>query len=263
MSKFSAMILLLGVSMLVGSQDRLDGQDFRVESKVFVGDADAPASENLTLYQSGLAFDFLMDRETETPAEIVIFDSRKRQLVLLDVKRRLRTDIEDFELLKMLEGLRNSAEANPDANFLLNPELETEFDADANVISVRNDDMSYQVHGKAPEQLVGMPLFYEAMNRLTQLSASDPNRLPPFARMAVNQEIKKHGLFPQEIELTMRAGAVSRNEFRARSTHTVTWQLSQQDTASIAKAKEYWMSFEKVRIGVYRGIDEPRTALNK
>ena len=263
MSKFSAMVLLLGVSMFVGSEDRLDGQDFQVVSQVFVGESEEPSSENLTLYQSGLAFDFLMDVGTDTPTEIVIFDSRKKQLVLLDVKRQLRTDIEDFELLKMLEGLRNSAETNQDADFLLNPQLETEFDSDANLISVGNDDMSYRVHGKAPEQLVGMPLFYEAMNRFTQLSASDPKRLPPFARMAVNQEIKKHGLFPAEIELTMRAGAVSRNEFRARSTHTVSWQLSQQDIASIEKAKEYWMSFEKVGIGVYRGIDEARTALNK
>lgn len=263
-AKFTTMIFLLGVCMCAGLQANLNGQDFRVVSQVFVGDSDSPSSENLTLYQSGLAFDFQMDQASPgTPSEVVIFDSRKKQLVLLDVKRQLRTDIEDFELLKMLEGLRSTAETNEEVDFLINPELETSYDVDENLITVSNDDMTYQVRGRAPDDLVGMPMFYEAMDRFTQLSASDPKRLPPFARMAVNQQIRKHGLFPKQIDLSMRAGAISRNEFRARSKHTVTWQLSQQDIASIQEAKEYWMSFEKVTIGVYRGIDEPRTALSK
>lgn len=261
-AKFRTIVFLLGVWMCAGIHTNVSGQDFRVDSRVFVGGEETPASQNLTLYQSGLAYDFQLDG-SGTPSEVVIFDSRKKQLVLLDIKRNLRTDIESFELLKMLEGLRASVELNEDANFLLNPQLETRFDSDTNIITVGNEDMTYEVHGKAPEELVGMPMFFEAMDRFTQLSASDPKRLPPFARMAVNQEIRKHGLFPAEIELTMRAGAVSRNEFQARSVHTVTWQLSQQDLARIEQAKEYWMSFEKVSIGVYRGVDEARTVLSK
>ena len=245
-------------------QNESHGQDFRVESQVFVGGSNSPASENLTLYQSGLAYDFQMDVTAPgTPLEIVIYDSREKKLVLLDMQRKLRTDIPDFELIKMLESLRESGASKEDANFLLNPELESNFDVKSDTITVTNDDMTYRAKGKAPENLVAMPMFYEAMDQFTRLSASDPKRLPPFARLALNREIRNHGLFPVGIEMSMRAGAISREEFNARSTHTVMWQLSRNDIARIEEAKRHWMSFEKVSIGDYRGIGERQAALSK
>lgn len=265
MTEISKWIAVTGfVLMSCILQGNTDAQDFRVESQVFVGGANTPASENLTLYQSGMAYDFQMDIDAPgSPLEIVIYDSREKQLILLDLQRKLRTDIPDFELLKMLESLRASGETNEDANFLLNPELESGFDVKTDTITVSNDDLTYRARGKAPENLIAMPFFYEAMTQFTRLSASDPKRLPPFARLALNREIQKLGLFPVNIEMSMRAGAISREEFNARSTHTVMWELSKQDLMRIEEAKRNWIGFEKVSIGVYRGIAEPQVSLSK
>ncbi len=259
------LMLLIGLAVGAGMVGNLAAQDFRVESQVFVGDAGSPSSENLTLYLEGVAYDFQMSAESPgEPIEVVIFDSRNKVLVLLDIERELRTDIADFELLKMLQGLRESAKENEASDFLLNPELASNFDINTNVLTVSNDDMTYRAKGEAPPQdLIGMPLFYEAMEQFTRLSASDPKRLPPFARLVLNREIRKHGLFPTSIEMSMRAGAITRNEFNARSAHTVIWQLSQQDRERIQFAKKQWMNFEKVSIGTYRDLGERQAALSR
>lgn len=257
---------LLSMAMVLGAgTDRtLTAQDFRVESQVFVGKATSPASENLTLYQGGLAYDFQLNAESpDEVLEVVIYDSRNKQLILLDTRRKLRTDVPDYELIKLVESLKSTADDNQDVDFLVNPQLESNYDVKTNWISVANDDIAYRATGKAPEQLAAMPVFYEAMDQYTRLSASDPKRLPPFARLALNREIRRYGLFPTEIEVNLRAGAITRNEFSARSTHTVMWQLSKRDLQRIEKAKSQWMSFEKVGIAKYRGLDARQAALDE
>ena len=230
-------------------------QDFRVESRVYVGDNEVPASENLTLYSGGLAYDFqLATDETHEPIEIVIYDSRQRTFVLLDTVRELRTDIADFELLKMLENLRSAVEQNEDLDFLMNPQFEKTFDIDTGWIALTNNDITYRARGEAPRDLSAMPFFYEAQDQFTRLSASDPKRLPPFARLALNSEIRRQGLFPAEIEVNMRSGTVAKKEFRAHSNHVVVWQLSKQDQRRIDEAKSRWMTYEKVALGEYRQL---------
>lgn len=264
MTKIAMLALATGVFVGVGMVNRLDAQDFRVVSQVFIGDSNSPSSENLTLYQGGVAYDFQMNLQSPgTPSEIVVYDSRNKQIVLLDMQREMRTDIAEFELLKMLEGLRETAEINEDTNFLLNPQLASEFDINKSELTVSNEDMTYLAHGEAPENLVGMPLFYEAMDQFTRLSASDPRRLPPFARLVLNQEIRKHGLFPKTIHMSMRAGAITREKFVARSSHAVAWELSEEDAKRIQSAKNHWMSFEKVSIATYRELGEPQATLRK
>ena len=232
-------------------------QDLRVESQVFVEGTETPVSENLTLFNGQITYDFQFAKDNSKQfTEIVIFDLRTRQFVLLDLERELRTDIAEFQLLKMVENLRGVAEVNEDTNFLLNPEFETEVDHDKGIVTLSNDDMTYQATGSQPGNTADLGSYFDSMDQLTRLSASDPSRLPPFPRLALNQEIQRNGLFPSEIEVRYRAGTISKEEFQAKSKHTAGWELSDEDQVRIKKAKIHWMQFERVSLATYRGIEE-------
>ena len=47
--------------------------DFRVENRIFAGDAKTPQSQGTTIFHEGLVIDFCGN-----PAEVVIFDPRRR-----------------------------------------------------------------------------------------------------------------------------------------------------------------------------------------
>ena len=85
-------------------------QEFRVETHVFSGDSTLPVSENITLYDGYMVYDFQMAMdESNNAAEIVIFDSRQKSFVLLDLQRKYRTDIHQVTLVKMVEQKINSS----------------------------------------------------------------------------------------------------------------------------------------------------------
>ena len=232
------------------------GQDYRINTQVFVGDSQTPVSENLTLYNGDLVYDYQLAMDAnQTTTEIVIYDSRQKSFVLLDVKRELRTDIQQFELLKMMENIRQTAEVNEDVSFLVDPQFDDpKFDIDENTLTVSNNDMTYVARCEGARELAAMAIFYDAMDQFTRLKASDPQSLPPFARLELNRAIRNHGLFPTQIEFMMKAGTLFDQEFRARSRHTTVWSLSNKDRERIASTKRQWMSFKKVSFGEFRNI---------
>lgn len=255
---FCAVLVVVATENLVAQEMAPDaGQDFRVVSQIFVDGTATPVTENLTLLSGRLAYDFQLATDgSNEVTEIVIFDQRKRQLILLDIKRELRTDIADFELLKMVENLRTISEFNEDTDFLLNPQFERQVDLKAKTITLSNDHMTYRATGAANSETERLAIYYDTMDQLTRLSASDPARLPPFSRLALNREIRRNGFFPAEVEVSYRAGAVTKDEFNARSTHSPVWQLSNEDRKRIEIAKRYWMQFEKVTLGDYRDLGQ-------
>lgn len=65
------------------------GQDFRIETDVFVGNEERASMTTLTLFQGSTVYDYL---GTEQP-EITIFDAKRGRFVLLDCQRQIRTSI--------------------------------------------------------------------------------------------------------------------------------------------------------------------------
>ena len=253
---FCATLFATATNRLAAQEAATAQENFRVESQIFADSGEAPVAENLTLFNGHMVYDFQMTTDgSNEVAEIVIFDQRNRQLVLLDLKRELRTDIAEFELLKIVENLRTISEVDEDTNFLLNPQFETEVDLKGRSITLSNDQMTYRATGAENSQTERLAIYYDSMDRLTRLSASDPTRLPPFPRLALNREIRRNGFFPAEVEVTYRAGAMTKNELNARSKQTPVWQLSNEDRKRIELAKRQWIQFEKVTLGTYRGLD--------
>ncbi len=104
-------LVCIVLSLAIGSP--LQGADFRIETKIFVGDQPEPVSQNLTLFHRGVVYDFLT-----APAQIAIFrhsvTSEEGRFILLDPRRQLRSEISSDQIMAFLNGLKAWAAAQDD-----------------------------------------------------------------------------------------------------------------------------------------------------
>src|SRR5262245_1075333 len=83
-------------------------EDFRIETKVFVGDEEEPVSETTTLFYDQAVYDFLT-----APEQIAVFrkagGGRPGRFILLDPERRIRTELSTDQIAGAMNKLRNWA----------------------------------------------------------------------------------------------------------------------------------------------------------
>ena len=256
MSRIQVLIVYLLLSS-TGLAQHLSGQEFRIESQVYVGDSLPPFSRNVTLFTPKLIFDLrLSDDAEQQPVEYVVFDTREKLLVLLDVEREVRVEILDLELLKLLEGLRRETMQNDRTKFLTSDNFEEETDWSDGWVTLTSPSITYRYKGNQPKDVSCLPPYFEFLDHFTRLNASDPTKIPPFPRMRLNQSIKKLGWIPDEVQIDVRQNGLFREPFKATSKHVLTQGLSASDRDIIEQAKKLWMQYRLISLTEYRGIEQ-------
>ncbi len=256
MSRILVLIVYILLSVM-GLAQHLTGQEFRIESQVYAGDSVRPISHNVTLFTPKLIFDLRLSEDAEQqPLEYVVFDTREKLLVLLDVEREVRVEIMDLELLKLLEGLRRETMQNNRTKFLTSDDFEEETDWSDGWVTLTSPSITYRFKGSQPEDVACLPPYFEFLDHFTRLNASDPTKIPPFPRMRLNQSIKKLGWIPDEVQIDIRQNGLFREPFKASSKHVLTHGLSASDHEIIEQAKKLWMQYRLVPLTEYRGIEQ-------
>ena len=93
-----ALNLLTVVSMfaLIASATTVArGEDFRIDTDIFIGSSKTPAAEVLTVFHSGNVYDFQLSGSEE----ITMFEPRRGLLTVIDPKKKQRTTLETIDLL--------------------------------------------------------------------------------------------------------------------------------------------------------------------
>lgn len=256
LTRMIAFALLLPTFCLAQSDDSPSKNvEFKIHNEVFVGGRSLAASSNLTLFQDRRVFDFRYLEGGTKIGEIAIFDAQDRSFVLLDVERKLRLEIDNIQLLRILEGMRNELKNSPKVAHQLFDDATEEFDAAANSIRVGNSRIKYDVVGKRPEEDQLLAAYLRFLENYTLLGATDPLRMPPFARIKLNRSIKKFGIMPESVSLKIFDQDGVSIEVAAKSQHKLETELSSQDRQLISLARQYWMEFEQVGIARYRSIE--------
>lgn len=227
--------------------------EFRIESKVYL--KSQSVAENLTLFQDGRVYDFLID-----PVEITVFDEQpgRARFLVLDPARKVSTEIKVTEVTELMDKLRAWAKNAPDPfmNFLADPQFEEQFDASASTLQMNSPWMEYKLttieapNADVVEQYSQFSDWYAKLNTMTS-----PGRIPPFARMAVNATLKKHKQVPSDVQLTIHL----KQEVKLNSEHKVAWKLLESDRQKIRQVDDYLAKFKKLSFAEYYGA-EPRTA---
>ena len=236
--------------------DQAIAQQFRIETHVYRQGVEEPISENLTLFNENEIFDFMLRTgkdETRFPKEVVIYLKGEQRFVLIDIDREIKTELLERDLIKIITAMQNAGIANKNQSFFFNPEFEEHFDIGSNWLTLSSDMMTYRAHGKRPQDDLLLDVYFDFMNQFARLNATDPRRMPPFARLRLNEAIKKYGFIPDQVELQLKAEALDmENSIQLRTEHVLIPKLSNTDLERIRSAKRYWLDFEDVTLGEFR-----------
>jgi hypothetical protein len=238
-------LLLLAVMATVAR-----GDDFRIETKVYVGKAKTPASENVTLFQSGFVYDYLSN-----PQRVAVFDRPHGRFVLLDPTRQLKAEVKTEDVLVFAKKSHDVAagSSNPFLKFAAHPKFETDFTPEGE-LTLASPFITYKLQTmptqspEASKQYRDFSDWYARFNAMT-----NPGSTPPPARLALNEELDDRGLVPTEVQLTLAGKGV--HAATVRSEHHVSWRLLPKDMERISETANELATFKVADLAELRFKD--------
>ncbi len=245
--------LALGVLLSMGEAA---AGDFRIENTVYVGKSDKPVVRSTTIFHQGAVYDFMAE-----PAEVVVFDKQAGRFTLLDISRRVRTEMTTDQVAQFTAQLKKSAggQTDPFAKFLAAPTFDEQFEKAPRRLTLSSPWMTYRMELAEPgskaiaEQYRQFSDWYARLNSLL-----NPQSRPPFARLLVNAALAKHEATAREVHLTL----VPKKSFppkriTIRSEHELVQQVVGADLDRVAQAREFMEIFKPISFQQYRKGDRP------
>jgi hypothetical protein len=256
-SKAHVLTAVLGILVAVAATaSRLQpawGEDFRVDNKVFTGNAAEPESQGITLFHHGVAYDFL-----DNPPEVVVLDPAAARFILLDVGRRMVAEvgIKEVSLLNDFQQVWATRQPSAVLQFFGNPKLDESFNKKASGLTMSSPWAIYKIElAPAGKSVVEQyRVFCDCYARLNAVLA--PKSRPPFVRLAVDEAIFRHGAIPRQIELTLvahKGETVHRSVIRSR--HKLVQPLEKADLDRIAATQRDIKAFKPASFEEYRKRD--------
>jgi hypothetical protein len=232
-----------------------NAENFRVETKIFVGEEEEPASETTTLFHDGIVYDFLVE-----PAQTAVFrrpnGRNAGEFILLNNHERVRTEISTERLAGAMTDLRTWAEQQKDPflKFAANPDFEESFEPGSGQLVLASHLESYTVHTAPASRRDAARAYREFLDWYTQLNTLLTAGPPPQPRLELNAALTRHKVIPQTVTLT-RSG----EDEPLRAEHSFTWLLSQDDMAHIEDVRAALAKYRTVKNEEYLRISRPST----
>lgn len=237
-------------------------QDFRVDTEIFIWEeekpADQPIAETLTIFRSGVVYDFQLNE----PREVTIFDSQRGRFSVLDESRRVKASVSTQDILDFVLSLDSHASESKDSLFAFAARPKFDISAE-NVqengqpmmkLTLASDPLQYVVLAHKPQAPEAAAAYRQFADWFARLNAARPGNLPPGPRLALNQSLAEHGLLPLEITRTIVvSGTLGRSkQVKVTSRHLANWSLSGEDRKRIERAGDGLAKFENVSFDEYR-----------
>jgi hypothetical protein len=235
------------------------GQDFRVDTELFVGNEKEPALETLTIFTGGLVYDFVL---TE-PCEVVILDTLRNRFSLLDETRQVRATLNTQDLLDFTLTLESHAAESKNGllAFAARPKFQTtERTLEQNgqsflELKLAGKPIEYTVLGQRPERPEAAKIYRHFADWYARLNATRPGNLPAGARLAVNEELGRRELLPREVTRVITPANPLARKIEVKTRHLVNWTLSGEDRRRIDRACDGLATFRAVSYDEYRGSE--------
>jgi hypothetical protein len=219
------------------------GQEFRIETDVYIGDAAEATSHTVTLFEKSAVYEFV-----DSPQQIIVYrpgvEGSAGQFILLDPGSQRRTVVDVARVAKLMEKLTKWASEHKDPllKFAADPKFEETFDLEHGSLTLVNPEWTYRVATIPAEDEAALERYREFTDRYAELSTMMYNSPPPGPRLALNAALAKHHVVPVEIHRTI--GGENKNPVRAA--HLFSWRLSREDRTRIDEAQTFLANFKKV-----------------
>lgn len=255
-------LVLAAICLIAAPADRVLAQidrelEFKIETKMFVEDGKEPVFTNKTIFTQGLIFDFPLAAGSKSPEEVLVYDSNLKTISLLDLKRQMQLKLMDVQLKKMVDSVRQQMAADDRSRPMIEQKFEEKIDTDKNTLElIGSQNMTYRLTGKVPESAKLLSAYFEFLDVFTRVQITDPKKLPPFARLRLNQSIRRVGWIPDRVEVSIGVNDFFPLSFKARTQHKLVMEVTERDRTEIALAKKNWAALPEVSLGKYRGLAE-------
>jgi len=229
--------------------------DFRIETKVYVGKETEPASEDLTLFRGEQVYDFL-----SKPREITVFDKPRSRVILLDPARRVKAEVTMERIMAFSDKLRTwcGKQDDPLLKFAAEPSFDQSLDNTSGELVFTSPFLTYRVAtvkagtDDIARQYVEFSDSYARLNAMTS-----PGSTPPFPRLKIDEALFLSHAIPSKVELTMPPRSRWGKPTMVRSEHSVNWRLLESDQQRIQEAEEFLAVFTPLTLERYLGSPPP------
>ncbi len=226
------------------------GENFRVENAIYAGKEKEPCVESTTIFYCGIVYDYL-----KSPTEVTIFDKDNGRFVLLDLSRRMKTEVPAEKAVTLCEHLRTwaMAQSDPLLRFLANPRFDEQYDASSGKLILSSEFVTYELATDSAESVEICRDYRQFCDWYCQLNTLlNPGSRPPFARMAVNAALERHQRFPKQVELTLRLNRFPPRRLTVHSEHQLVRKLVDSDRDRVAQTNQYLAIFNPVAFDEYQ-----------
>ncbi len=223
---------LLGVALLGAFAVGALAEDFRIETKIFVGKEEEPVSTATTLFYRGVVYDFIKE-----PKQTAVFSKPRAgkagRFILLDPERRVKTELSTDQVADAMNKLRNwaSRQRDPFLKFAANPQFNESFDRETGQLLLASHEESYTIKSKAADTPEGLAEYREFLDWYTRLNTLLTAGPPPEPRLQVNAALARYQIVPVSVELARQG-----EKEKLRAEHEFTWLLSKKDLGRIDDA---------------------------
>ncbi len=235
---------------LIAAVPSLLADDFRVDSKVYIGKETTPHSANVTFFQGAQVYDFL-----DKPEQVTIYDTARERIVMIDPDRQVRTEITGEMITAFCKSIRVLEEKHSDPllRFALTPTFEEQDAKEDGERVFESKYITYKVQASKPEDPTMAARYRTFSDWSAKLNALvNRGSLPPFPRLAINTSLAKTGQVPDKLQVTLspRSLLPSRG-VTFRSEHEFRPRLLDSDLKKIDQAGDMLARTTRIGLGEY------------
>lgn len=211
-------------------------QDIRVYTRIYAGDSNEPYVRSLMLFHAGKIYDYI-----EPAQEVTVFEPALKRFTVLNKAKQMRSELTQdqirqylalaqAEATKQLGNSQLSERSLELLKFQLQPQFAIEFDPDRSKLVLESPVLRYSATTVTPEVPNVVEKYLHVADWTAQCnSVLHPKTLLPAPRMALNAELKRRGVIPQTVELTLE----TEPPIQLTAQHEWTWNLQERDRQMI------------------------------
>ncbi len=184
--------------------------------------------------------------------EVVVMDHARQRITLLDQQQRHKFEIGHAELLSMVASMQASETLRARDTFLLEPKLTESFDPPTGELELASPRLGYRALGQVATDPQVVAQYYLFADWAARLNATDSRKLPPFARLQLNQAMKRRGWLPTQVHLDLTI--LTDQRLQATAKHHTLLQLSANDRQRIESVQKQLNDFPAVSLTRYRHL---------
>jgi hypothetical protein len=248
------LVCALAVTML----STLRAEDFRCDTEVFVGKETKAVQQTTTIFNGAVVYDFLLGK----PEEITVYDLGRGQITLLDKSRKLKTTIQNDDLLRWAATYEIAKAESELFIFCTQPKFEETFKD--NTLTLSAKQFTYKATCTKLKHVDAHRRYREFADWSARLNAMRPGSLPPFPRLQLNRALAAQGVLPEDVERTISTMHLTgRKTEMVRSQHRYNDVLYKQDHEWIEQVSDYLIKYTPATVEDYLGLNQVKKTAQK